>query len=146
MQHFLEGIAPLRHWYINPNEKSNKYIPSLLSWLTKALMEHFLQGNVPLRHLLNAKPPFMSWQRSAFNEVYNWALKLHYQVCYNAKFHGPYSHIHLVIKYPVMLCVLFEVITLIIRKEGSYFLQKFVKKSTLLQARTNRSIFSCSQL
>ena len=25
MEHFLEGIAPLRHWYINPNEKSNKY-------------------------------------------------------------------------------------------------------------------------
>ena len=21
----LEGIAPLRHWYVNPNEKSNKY-------------------------------------------------------------------------------------------------------------------------
>ena len=25
MEHLLEGIAPLRHWYINPNEKSNKY-------------------------------------------------------------------------------------------------------------------------
>ena len=24
MEHFLEGIAPLRHWYINPNEKSTK--------------------------------------------------------------------------------------------------------------------------
>ena len=23
MEHFLEGIAPLRQWYINPNEKSN---------------------------------------------------------------------------------------------------------------------------
>ena len=23
IEHFLEGIAPLRHWYINPNEKSN---------------------------------------------------------------------------------------------------------------------------
>ena len=22
MEHFLEGIAPLRHWYISPNEKS----------------------------------------------------------------------------------------------------------------------------
>ena len=60
MEHFLEGIAPLRHWYINPNEKSNKYKSSLLSYLTKALMEHFLQGNVPLRHLLYAKPQFMS--------------------------------------------------------------------------------------
>ena len=25
MEHFLKGIAPLRHWYINPNEKSKKY-------------------------------------------------------------------------------------------------------------------------
>ena len=31
MGHFLEGIAPLRHWYINSNEKSNKYKSSLLS-------------------------------------------------------------------------------------------------------------------
>ena len=36
-------------------------------------MEHFLQGNVPLRHLLNAKPAFMSWRRTAFNEVNDWA-------------------------------------------------------------------------
>ena len=61
MENFLEGIAPLRHGYINPNEKSNKCRSSLLSYLTnKALTEHFLQGNVPLMHLLNAKPPFMS--------------------------------------------------------------------------------------
>ena len=51
MEHFLEGNAPLRLWYINPNEKSNKYKSSRLRYLTKALMEHFLQGNVPLRHL-----------------------------------------------------------------------------------------------
>ena len=31
VEHFLEGITPLRHWYINPNEKSNKYKSSLLS-------------------------------------------------------------------------------------------------------------------
>ena len=62
MEHFLEGIAPLRHWYINPNEKSNTYKSSLLSKPTKALTEYFPQGNVPLRLLLNAKPPFMSWQ------------------------------------------------------------------------------------
>ena len=31
MEHFLEVIAPLRHWHINPNEKSNKYKSSLLS-------------------------------------------------------------------------------------------------------------------
>ena len=34
--HYLEGIAPLRHWYINPNEKSSKYITSLLNYCTKA--------------------------------------------------------------------------------------------------------------
>ena len=56
MEYFLEEIAPLRHWYINPNEKSNKYKYSLLSYLTKALTGHFLQGNFPLRHLLNSKP------------------------------------------------------------------------------------------
>ena len=60
MEHFIEGIAPLRYWYINPKEKSNKYKSSLLSWLTKALKEHFLQENVPLRQLLNGKPPLMS--------------------------------------------------------------------------------------
>ena len=27
-----------------------------------------------LSYLLNAKPPFMSWRRSAFNEVNDWAL------------------------------------------------------------------------
>ena len=31
MEQFLEGIAPLRDWYFNPNEKSNKYKSSLLS-------------------------------------------------------------------------------------------------------------------
>ena len=34
---------------------------------------HFLQGNIPIMHLLYAKLPFMSSQRSAFNEVNNWA-------------------------------------------------------------------------
>ena len=47
MEHFLERITPLRDWYINPNEKSNKSSP-------------LSQGNVPLMHLLNAKTPFMS--------------------------------------------------------------------------------------
>ena len=31
MEHFLRGIAPLRHWHINLNEKSNKYKSSHLS-------------------------------------------------------------------------------------------------------------------
>ena len=60
MEHLLEGIAPLRHWHINPNEKSHKFKSSLLSKLIKVLMEHFLEGNVPLRHLIDAKPLFMS--------------------------------------------------------------------------------------
>lgn len=62
MEHFLDGIAPLKHWYINANEKRNKYKSSLQSSLSKALMDHFLQGNVPLRQplALNAKPQFMS--------------------------------------------------------------------------------------
>ena len=35
--------------------------------------EYFLQGNDPLKNLLNAKPLIMSWSRSAFNEVNDWA-------------------------------------------------------------------------
>ena len=50
---------------------------SLLFWVNWSnLMEHFLQGNVQLRHPLNEKPLFMSWWRSAFREVNNWALSL----------------------------------------------------------------------
>ena len=51
---------------------------NLLFWVNlpkPSLTEHFLQGNVPLRHLLNAKPPFISWRRSAFNEVNDCTLK-----------------------------------------------------------------------
>ena len=53
MEHFLEGITLLRHWYFNANEKSSKYKSSFLSQVTKALTMHFLQGNAPLRHILN---------------------------------------------------------------------------------------------
>ena len=49
MEHLVEGIALLRHWYINPNEKCNKYKSSLLSSITKSLIEHFIQENVPLK-------------------------------------------------------------------------------------------------
>ena len=57
MENFFKGIAPLRHWYINPNEKINQYKSSLPSYLSKTLTAvHFLKGNVPLRYLLNAKP------------------------------------------------------------------------------------------
>ena len=51
---------------------------NLLFWVnffTQSLTEHFLQGNVPLMHLLNEKPLFISWRRSAFNEVNDWALR-----------------------------------------------------------------------
>ena len=38
IEHFLEGIDPIRHWYIIPNEKTKK--SSLLSFTyTKALTE-----------------------------------------------------------------------------------------------------------
>ena len=49
---------------------------NLLFWVSdsRALTEHFLQGNVPLRHLLKTKPLIVSWWRSAFNEVNDWAL------------------------------------------------------------------------
>ena len=57
MEHFLGGIAPLRHWRINPNEKSNKYNSFELTYQS-------LNGTLPsrkfsiLRHLINAKPLF----------------------------------------------------------------------------------------
>ena len=37
MQNFFKGIAPMRHWYINPNEKNDKYQSSLLNKLINAL-------------------------------------------------------------------------------------------------------------
>ena len=74
MEHFLEGIALLWHWYINPNEKSNKYKSSLLSLLAYQSLNKALPKCSIIRHLLNAKPQFMSWWRSAFNEVNDWAL------------------------------------------------------------------------
>ena len=44
MEHFHEGITPLRHWYFNPNEKSNKYKSSLLE-----LTYQSLNGALPSR-------------------------------------------------------------------------------------------------
>ena len=78
MEHFLEGIAPLRHCYINPKTRRVTNT-NILFWfkLPKVLTEHFLQGNVPLRHLLKAKPPFMSWWRYAFKEVNDWSQRVH---------------------------------------------------------------------
>ena len=60
MEHVLEGIALLRHLYINLYKKSNKYKYSLLSQITKALTEQFIQGNVPLRHPINEETLFLS--------------------------------------------------------------------------------------
>ena len=45
----LEGIAPLRHWYVNPNEKSNKYNFFFTYPIYQRLIKHFLQENAPLR-------------------------------------------------------------------------------------------------
>ena len=62
MEHLFEGIAALRHWYIKPNENSNKYKSSLLS----------LNGALPSRKCsirVHAKC------KTSFNEV-NWAISL----------------------------------------------------------------------
>ena len=70
----------VKTFYVNSNEKHMRRVTNtnllfwVNLWLTKALMEYFLHGNISLRHMLNAKPPFMSWRRSAFNEVNDWAL------------------------------------------------------------------------
>ena len=57
MEHFLEGIAPLRQWYINPNEKSKKFKYSLLSRLVLVKMKSlymfsyiFFDINFGLKH------------------------------------------------------------------------------------------------
>ena len=48
-------------------------------------MEHFLQGNVPISHMLNAKPPFMYWHISAFNEVNDWAPSIEWEKSINTE-------------------------------------------------------------
>ena len=84
MEHFLEGIALLGHWYINPNEKSNKCKSSLLIKLTKASYN----GAVPSRKCSIKVPAkcitsvYMSWWRFAFNEVNNWGPKFLSQNCF----------------------------------------------------------------
>ena len=72
MEHFFEGIAPLRHWYINPNEKSNKYKSSELTYQSlKRALCLCLDGNLSL--------PFN-------NKVSDWALnyKLFLVLCCGA--------------------------------------------------------------
>ena len=39
IEHFLEGIDPIRHWYIIPNEKTKKKSSLLSFTYTKALTE-----------------------------------------------------------------------------------------------------------
>ena len=46
MEHFLEGIDPLRHLYINPNEKSNKYKLSLMSQLVATDKINLMSNNI----------------------------------------------------------------------------------------------------
>ena len=73
MENFLERIAPLRLWYINPNVKSNKYKSALLSELSKALTEHFPQGNVTLRRAPNILLPHYLKQIPFFITVFSFA-------------------------------------------------------------------------
>ena len=73
MEHFLEGITPLRHWYINPNEKSN------IQFFSSELTYQSLNGALPSRKCsikapAKCKTPVLSWQRSTFNEVNDWVL------------------------------------------------------------------------
>ena len=63
----LEGIAPLRHWYLNPNKNSNKSIELIYQSHNRA---------IPLRKCsfkVLANLQHTSWQRSSFNEVNDWA-------------------------------------------------------------------------
>ena len=60
MKHFLEGIAPLRHWYIKPNEKSNKYKIFSSQLTYQSPNRAFPSRKCFIRQLLNAKPQFMS--------------------------------------------------------------------------------------
>ena len=53
----------------------NKNIIFWVNILTP-LSHPFLHENVTFRHLLNSKPPFMTWRRSAIIEVNNWAPNL----------------------------------------------------------------------
>ena len=64
MEHFLEGIAPLRHWYINPNENRNKYKSSLPS-----LTYQSLNGALPLKKCSNKASAKCKPSVYVFNEV-----------------------------------------------------------------------------
>ena len=46
---------------------------SLLFWVNIPSLNGALPSEEMFHYLLNAKPPFMSWPRSAFNEVNDWA-------------------------------------------------------------------------
>ena len=92
-------------------------------------MENFLQGNVPLRHLLNAKPPFMYWLRSAFNEVNDWTLILMHIAFQNCRKESLKESIQLRYKLVVgfftnvyFLCCLYTV-----------FVKQLYKKKTIYQ-------------
>ena len=64
MEYFLEGIAPLRDRYINPNEESNKYKSSL------ELPYQSLNRALPSRKCYNkCKTSIYVLMGSAFNEV-----------------------------------------------------------------------------
>ena len=68
----LNGTLPWSNCSVKTLVHSSKWE----EFTYQSLNRHMLQGKVSLRHLLklNAKPLFMSWQSSAFNEVNDWAL------------------------------------------------------------------------
>ena len=61
MEHFLEGIAQLRHWYINQNENSNK-IQIFSSELTNQSLNGTNQNQGSLKIIYGKKlKKFENW-------------------------------------------------------------------------------------
>ena len=79
MEHFLEWIASLRQWYDGTNGTLSQMRRVTNTNLLNSLPRlNLLQENVSWRNLLNAKPPFLSLWKFAFNKVNNWG---HDRIC-----------------------------------------------------------------
>ena len=63
MEHFLEGIVPLRHWYNYPNEKSNKYKSSLQSKFTKGLNRALPSRICSVEAPTKCKTSWLQWSK-----------------------------------------------------------------------------------
>ena len=68
MEYFLEGIIPLRYWYIDPNKKPNRYKSSALelTYQSSNTTLHLRKCSIKTpAAVLNPKFPFLSRQRSS---------------------------------------------------------------------------------